>query len=558
MDYMKVAESWLSPFFDSDTRKEVSDMMEHDPQKLEDAFYKRLEFGTGGLRGIMGAGTNRMNRYTVAMATQGFSEYLKENAGGGRERLSVAISYDSRNNSRQFAQVAASVFAANGIDAFLFDDMRPTPELSFAIRYLKCDAGVMITASHNPKEYNGYKAFWSDGGQVVPPHDKGIISKVAMISSPAEVKFEGGTGKIAIIGKEVDEAYLSAVSSLLMSPESVARHGGMKIVYSPLHGTGIKLVPEALERNGFRNVACQKEQSVPDGNFPTVKSPNPEEHSALELSLELADETGADIVLATDPDADRVGVAVRNDEGKMVLLNGNQTASLLVYYLLSRRKEKNMLDDKCYIVKTIVTTELISEIARDFGVRTYDVLTGFKYIAEEVRKREGREVFICGGEESYGFNTGEFVRDKDAVSTCCLVAECAAWAADSGTSLYGLLCRIYQKYGYYKESLVSIVKKGKDGLEEIGRMMSSLRKSPFSEICGFPVAKVVDYKDSLSTGLPESDVLRFFCSNGMTVSARPSGTEPKIKFYFGVKGSSCDDASCLLEKAEKHVLENLP
>lgn len=558
MDYMKVAESWLSPFFDSDTRKEVSDMMEHDPQKLEDAFYKRLEFGTGGLRGIMGAGTNRMNRYTVAMATQGFSEYLKENAGGGKERLSVAISYDSRNNSRQFAQVAASVFAANGIDAFLFDDMRPTPELSFAIRYLKCDAGVMITASHNPKEYNGYKAFWSDGGQVVPPHDKGIISKVAMISSPADVKFEGGAGKIAIIGKEVDEAYLSAVSSLLMSPESVARHGGMKIVYSPLHGTGIKLVPEALERNGFRNVACQKEQSVPDGNFPTVKSPNPEEHSALELSLELADDTGADIVLATDPDADRVGVAVRDNEGKMVLLNGNQTASLLVYYLLSRRREKNMLDEKCYIVKTIVTTELISEIARDFGVRTYDVLTGFKYIAEEVRKREGREVFICGGEESYGFNTGEFVRDKDAVSTCCLVAECAAWAADSGTSLYGLLCRIYQKYGYYKESLVSIVKKGKDGLEEIGRMMSSLRKSPFSEICGFPVAKVVDYKDSLSTGLPESDVLRFFCSNGMTVSARPSGTEPKIKFYFGVKGRSCDDASCLLEKAEKHVLENLP
>ncbi len=558
MDYMKTAESWLSPFFDSDTRKEVSDMMEHDPQKLEDAFYKRLEFGTGGLRGIMGAGTNRMNRYTVAMATQGFSEYLKENAGGGKERLSVAISYDSRNNSRQFAQVTASVFAANGIDAFLFDDMRPTPELSFAIRYLKCDAGVMITASHNPKEYNGYKAFWSDGGQVVPPHDKGIISKVAMISSPADVKFEGGAGKIAIIGKEVDEAYLSAVSSLLMSPESVARHGGMKIVYSPLHGTGIKLVPEALERNGFRNVACQKEQSVPDGNFPTVKSPNPEEHSALELSLELADETGADIVLATDPDADRVGVAVRDNEGKMVLLNGNQTASLLVYYLLSRRREKNMLDEKCYIVKTIVTTELISEIARDFGVRTYDVLTGFKYIAEEVRKREGREVFICGGEESYGFNTGEFVRDKDAVSTCCLVAECAAWAADSGTSLYGLLCRIYQKYGYYKESLVSIVKKGKDGLEEIGRMMSSLRKSPFSEICGFPVAKVVDYKDSLSTGLPESDVLRFFCSNGMTVSARPSGTEPKIKFYFGVKGSSCDDASCLLENAEKHVLENLP
>ena len=522
-----MAESWLSPFFDSDTRKEVSDMMEHDPQKLEDAFYKRLEFGTGGLRGIMGAGTNRMNRYTVAMATQGFSEYLKENAGGGKERLSVAISYDSRNNSRQFAQVAASVFAANGIDAFLFDDMRPTPELSFAIRYLKCDAGVMITASHNPKEYNGYKAFWSDGGQVVPPHDKGIISKVAMISSPADVKFEGGAGKIAIIGKEVDEAYLSAnfwCSSVLTIVHLLFLY--FKIILSILLDCRFA-------------VKCRQSNCAFKPAFSRLIR-------------------AADIVLATDPDADRVGVAVRDNEGKMVLLNGNQTASLLVYYLLSRRREKNMLDEKCYIVKTIVTTELISEIARDFGVRTYDVLTGFKYIAEEVRKREGREVFICGGEESYGFNTGEFVRDKDAVSTCCLVAECAAWAADSGTSLYGLLCRIYQKYGYYKESLVSIVKKGKDGLEEIGRMMSSLRKSPFSEICGFPVAKVVDYKDSLSTGLPESDVLRFFCSNGMTVSARPSGTEPKIKFYFGVKGRSCDDASCLLEKAEKHVLENLP
>ena len=547
-NYIEVAKQWLSEDYDQATRDEVKRLMENDPKELEECFYRNLEFGTGGLRGIMGVGTNRMNKYTVGMATQGVANYLKENFKD-LPQISVAVSFDSRNNSAEFAKITANVFAANGIKVYLFDSLRPVPELSYSIRHFKCQSGVMVTASHNPKEYNGYKAYWEDGAQVTAPHDTNIINEVLKITSPAMVKFEGGEENIQMVGADVDEAYLSDVSTLLVSPESVKNHADMKMVYTPLHGTGITLVPKILSRMGFNNLSLVEAQVESNGNFPTVKSPNPEENSALEMAVALAEEKGADLVMATDPDADRVGIAIRDNEGKITLLNGNQTASILTYYLLRRWKELGKLNENTYIVKTIVTTELMAAMAQSFGVKCYNVLTGFKYIASIIRENEGKATFIGGGEESYGYNAGEFVRDKDAVITCALIAECAAWCADQGKTLYQLLQDIYAEFGLYKESLISLTKKGKAGLEEIQGMMKSYRENPPATIAGSPVVKVIDYNKPEETGLPKSNVLQFYTEDGSVVSVRPSGTEPKIKFYFGVKGNDANEKVELL-KAE--------
>jgi len=539
--YTEAAKKWLSDSFDEETKKEVRALIDGDPALLEDAFYRSLEFGTGGLRGIMGAGTNRMNKYTVGMATQGLANYIKAKVES--ENCKVCISYDSRNNSRLFADISAEVLASNGIKVYIFDDIRPTPELSYAIRSKKATAGIMITASHNPKEYNGYKVFWSDGGQITSPVDKDIVAEVAKITDPSMVKFGSDDfgEKIETMGKEMDELYLRDILSLTLSPEACKRHNDIKIVYTPLHGTGVRIIPECLKRLGFKNVYHVPEQDINDGNFPTVKSPNPEEHAALDMAIARAEETGAEIVLASDPDADRMGVAVRDNEGRMVQLNGNQTASMLTYYILSRRKELGKLKGRQYVVKTIVTSELISEICKSFDVPVYNVLTGFKYIAEVVKRNEGKAEFLCGGEESYGFNVGEFVRDKDAPIACAMLAECAAWAADRGLSLYQLLEHIYKEYGYRKEALVYLVRKGKAGAEEIQKMMSDLRSNPPEELCGSPVTKIIDYLESEKTGQPKSNVLQFFDAAGDVVSVRPSGTEPKIKFYFGAKGEDADE-----------------
>ena len=546
-NYIEVAKQWLSADYDEATRNEVKRLMENDPKELEESFYKNLEFGTGGLRGIMGVGTNRMNKYTVGMATQGVANYLKENFKD-LPQISVAVSFDSRNNSAEFAKITANVFAANGIKVYLFDSLRPVPELSYSIRHLKCQSGVMITASHNPKEYNGYKAYWEDGAQVTAPHDTNIIDEVLKITSPAMVKFEGGEQNIQMVGADVDEAYLNDVSTLLVSPDSVKNHADMKMVYTPLHGTGITLVPKILSRMGFTNLSLVEAQVESNGNFPTVKSPNPEENSALEMAVALAEEKGADLVMATDPDADRVGIAIRDNEGKIILLNGNQTASILTYYLLRRWKELGKLNENTYIVKTIVTTELMAAMAKVFGVKCYNVLTGFKYIASIIRENEGKATFIGGGEESYGYNAGEFVRDKDAVITCALVAECAAWCADQGKTLYQLLGDIYSEFGFYKESLISLTKKGKAGLEEIQAMMKGYRENPPASIAGSPVVKVIDYNKPEETGLPKSNVLQFYTEDGSVVSVRPSGTEPKIKFYFGVHGADANEKVEMLKK----------
>ncbi|MBR6055436.1 MAG: phospho-sugar mutase [Bacteroidales bacterium] len=539
MDYREIAKQWIDGNFDPETKRQVKELAESDPAGLEDAFYRNLEFGTGGLRGVMGVGTNRMNRYTVGMATQGLANYIKANVAG---QGSVCISYDSRNNSREFARISAEVLSNNGIKVYLFEDLRPTPELSYSIRAKGATAGIMVTASHNPKEYNGYKVFWSDGGQITAPVDKDIIAEVAKISDPAQVLFEsrGEKAPIEMMGAELDEAYLRDILSLALSPEACARHRDIKFVYTPLHGCGVKLVPECLKRLGFNNVYHIPEQDVTDGNFPTVASPNPEEPAAMKMAIEKADEVGADIVIATDPDADRMGIAVRNDKGEMVRLNGNQTASLLTYYILSRRKELGTLGEGKYCVKTIVTTELIADICKSFGVKCYNVLTGFKYIAEIVKKHEGDGEFICGGEESFGFNVGQFVRDKCAQVASAMVAECAAWAADQGLSLWQLLQKVYKEYGYRLESMVYIVRKGKSGAEEISRIMADYRATPPAEIAGSKVVKVVDYEDTASTGLPKSNVLQFFSEEGDVVTVRPSGTEPKIKFYFGAKGPKAD------------------
>ena len=539
------AKGWLSDNYDPETRQAVQDMLDKHPEELVECFYRDLEFGTGGLRGIMGAGTNRMNKYTVGTATQGLANYLKKALPEVSE-IRAAIAFDSRNKSPYFARIAAEVLAANGIRVFLFDSLRPTPELSFAVRQLKCHTGIVVTASHNPKEYNGYKVYWSDGGQLVPPHDKNVITEVQKIASVANVKFSGNEGKIEIFGDEMDEAYLNMLASLSLSPEVIKKQHDLKIVYTAIHGTGYKLVPEALKRFGFTDVHTVAGQMVPDGNFPTVVSPNPEERAAMQMALDMAQEVNADVILATDPDADRVGMGVRDNDGNYILLNGNQSASLLIYYLLSQWKAKGKLTGKEFIAKTIVTSELLKDIADSYNVETFEVLTGFKYIAEVIRENEPQKKFIGGGEESYGYLIGDAVRDKDAVASCAMLSETAAWAREQGLSIYQMLINIYHEYGFYLEDLVSITKKGKSGAEEIQQMMADYRSNPPKEINGIKVVKIKDYliqkEQNTLTGevkpitLPKSDVLQLFLEGGSKITMRPSGTEPKIKFYFGVKG----------------------
>lgn len=541
---LEKAQAWLGAGFDDETKKEVLEMIENNPQELIESFYQDLEFGTGGLRGIMGAGTNRMNKYTVGMATQGLANYLKK-IFPGTAKIKVAIAYDSRNNSPYFARITAEVFSANDIYVFLFESLRPTPELSFTIRHLGCQSGIVITASHNPKEYNGYKAYWEDGSQLIPPHDKNVIAEVQKITSVADVRFDGHKENIEIIGKAVDEAYLAKVHSLSLSPTAIKEHKDIRIIYTPLHGTGGILVPSCLKKYGFENISVVADQAVADGNFPTVKSPNPEEPAALEMAIRQAQATGADLVMATDPDADRLGIAVRDPGGNFILLNGNQTAAILTYYLLLKWKENKKLKGKEFIVKTIVTSELLADMADAFGVECFDVLTGFKWIADIIRQNEGKKTYIGGGEESYGYMTGDFVRDKDAVSSCALIAETAAWASTKGKSLFELLIDIYLQFGLYKESLISVTKKGKSGGEEIKKMMEDFRSTPPSFINGSKVKLIKDYQllrcQDKTTGisspihLPKSNVLQFFLEDGSKISVRPSGTEPKIKFYFGVK-----------------------
>ena len=539
------ANVWLNGSYDQETKNSIKEMMDNNPQELIESFYRDLEFGTGGLRGIMGVGSNRMNKYTVGSATQGFANYLKANFPD-KEQISVAIAYDSRNNSPYFAQITADVFSANGIKVFLFDELRPTPELSFAIRQLGCQGGIVITASHNPKEYNGYKAYWDDGGQLISPHDKNVIDEVNKISSIDDVKFDGNKTLIEMIGENIDKVYLQKIKELSLSPEVIQRQKDMKIVYTPLHGTGVTLVPKSLKQFGFEHVHVVPEQAIADGNFPTVVSPNPEESAALEMAINQAKEIDADLVMATDPDADRVGFAVRNGND-FVLLNGNQAATILIYYLLTKWKENGKLTGNEYIVKTIVTTELLAEMAIKNGVEYFDVLTGFKYIADIIKHYEGKKTFIGGGEESYGYLVSDFVRDKDAVISCSMIAEAAAWVNEQGIGLLELLTAIYQEYGYYKEKLVSVVRKGKSGAEEIQQMMTDFRANPPKSLAGSEIVMIKDYQSSVTknieTGeetvidLPKSNVLQFFTADGSKVSVRPSGTEPKIKFYFGVKGN---------------------
>ncbi len=541
---MEKAQKWMGKGFDQEVKEAVKNMIENSPDELIESFYRDLEFGTGGLRGIMGVGTNRMNKYTVGMATQGLVNYLKK-MFTNIDRISVAIAFDSRHNSDYFARITAEVLSANDIMVYLFDGLRPTPELSFAIRHFKCQSGIVITASHNPKEYNGYKAYWDDGGQLINPHDVNVIEEAKKINSVNEVKFDGKPENIRTIGKEIDDLYLNEILKQSLSPEIIKKHKDLKIVYTPLHGTGTKLIPEILKMFGFENVYDVPEQSIPDGNFPTVKSPNPEEPLALEMALDLAREIDADIVMATDPDGDRVGIAVKNPKGKFVLLNGNQAASLLIYYILSQWKENDKFTDKEFIVKTIVTSELLVDIANDFHVKYFDVLTGFKFIANKIKQYEGELKYIAGGEESYGYMVGDFVRDKDAVSACALLAETTAWAEEKGKSLYELLIEIYLKYGFYKERLLSVVRKGKSGAEEIRKMMEKFRENPPEKINNSKVIRIKDYllgedKDIENNtvkpiDLPKSNVLQFFLEDGSKISMRPSGTEPKIKFYFGVK-----------------------
>ncbi len=537
--------TWLNGQYDEDTKQAIRDMM-NNPNELNESFYRNLEFGTGGLRGIMGVGTNRMNKYTVAMATQGLANYVKkcfESVG----QLKAAVSHDSRNHSREFAEITAKVLAANGFKVYLFEALRPTPELSFAVRHLGCQTGVMVTASHNPKEYNGYKAYWDDGCQLVAPHDTNVIDEVLKIKGAEDVKMTGGEANIEIIGENVDKVYLDRVAQNSLHPELIKKHHDLKIVYTPLHGTGITLIPRMLQQLGFTNVNVVKEQATPDGNFPTTPSPNPEEHAAMKMAVDLAKEIDADIVFASDPDADRVGVAVKRPDGEWMLLNGNQTMSVLIYYLLKQWKETGRLTGKEFIVKTIVTSELPADIAKRVGVKVYDVLTGFKFIGDKIRELEGKEVFIGGGEESYGYMIGDFVRDKDAVAACSMIAEIAAWAAEQGKTFFDVLVDLYTEYGFYKEGLLSVVRKGKSGAEEIQQMMKNYRENPPKEIDGERVVCIKDYKlhesTDLVTGqkeridLPTSNVLQFFTDKGNKVTVRPSGTEPKIKFYFGVKGT---------------------
>ena len=526
------AEKWLNTSIDEQAKQEIISLRENNVNEFNDAFYRTLEFGTGGLRGIMGIGTNRMNKYIVAMTTQGFSNYIAENNPG--KQIKTVISYDSRNNSREFAKITARVMAANGFDVYLFEDIRPTPELSFAVRELKADAGVMLTASHNPKEYNGYKAYWNDGAQLTSPHDELVIEKVNAITDLSQVKMQDDDKNITIIGEDMDKIYLEKVKSISINSQCIKKQKDLKIVYTPLHGTGISLVPKALKAYGFENVICVKEQSIPDGNFPTCVSPNPEEPAALEMGIKLAKEIDADMLLATDPDADREAIAVKDNKGEWIILNGNQTASLLTYYLLSANKNANALKGNEYIIKTVVTTDLINKIAEDFSVEYFDVLTGFKHIASKIREHEGKKRYIGGGEESFGYLIGDFVRDKDAVSACCILAEMVACLKEEGTNLYDFLLQLYTKYGFYQEKQVSITRKGKTGAEEIQKMMMDFRNNPPKQLDNDEVVEIIDYLDTEKTQLPKSNVLQYLLKSGSKVSVRPSGTEPKIKFYFSI------------------------
>src|SRR5258708_14909587 len=533
---------WLKGNYDQATKDEIGRLQQENPAELTESFYRNLEFGTGGLRGIMGIGTNRINKYTVGMATQGFANYLNKSFPG--QEVRVAIAHDSRNNSSFFAETTANIFAANGIKVFLFQSLRPTPELSFTIRTLHCQGGVVCTASHNPKEYNGYKAYWDDGGQLVPPHDKNVIKEVEKIASVDAVKWSGGDANITMIGKEMDEAYISMVRDLSVYPEIIEKQHNLRIVYTPIHGTGIKLVPEVLQRFGFSNVHVVDEQATPDGNFPTVIYPNPEESEAMSIGLKKAKQIDADILLGTDPDADRVGIGVKDKKGDWVLVNGNQTAVLAFNYMTEARKEKGIAQANDMVVKTIVTTDLIENIAKRYDIKCHSVLTGFKYIAELIKEKERTEHYVIGGEESYGLMIGDRIRDKDAVSAVALLCEMAAYEKDKGRSLYDKLIELYVQYGFYKESLISITKKGMNGQKEIADMMSAYRRNPPAAINGSPVVQLLDYKlrtgKNLQTGeswpiqLPESNVPQFILEDGSKISARPSGTEPKIKFYFSV------------------------
>ncbi|MFO7755619.1 MAG: phospho-sugar mutase [Bacteroidales bacterium] len=541
-DIYEKARAWTGSEYDEETRKEVLDMMENDEKKLVDAFYRDLEFGTGGLRGVMGAGTNRMNKYTTGMATQGLSNYLLKEFPG--KKIKVAIAYDCRNNSRSFSEIVAGIFSANGFTVYLFESLRPTPELSFAIRHLGCRAGVIITASHNPPEYNGYKAYWEDGGQVTAPHDKNIIEEVRKISSVSEIKFDGPGKNIISIGKEIDRLFIDTVKKIRLNPGSIREKHDMPIVYTPIHGTGVEIIPAALREFGFTNIINVPEQDKVDGLFPTVKSPNPEEPEALKMALDKAVTHNADIVMATDPDGDRLGVAVKDRSGEFVLLNGNQTGAILTWYITGQMKEKDMLKGNEYIIKTIVTSPLLSQIAKKDGVECYDVLTGFKYFASLMKKLENKKKYIGGGEESFGYLPGDYVRDKDAVGSCALISEVAAWAACRGKTLFDILVDIYYEHGLYRERLETMVRKGKEGADQINAMMAGFRDNPPAMINNSRVVRMDDYLSGLSRDLvnnsedpielEKSNVLQFLLEDGSIVSVRPSGTEPKIKFYFSV------------------------
>src|ERR1700759_568706 len=562
--------NWLTENYDQETKDEIARLQKDSPNELIESFYRNLEFGTGGLRGIMGVGTNRINKYTIGMATQGYSNYLIKSFPNNQ--VKVAIAHDSRNNSRFFAETAAKVFAANGIKVFLFQSLRPTPELSFTIRYLGCQGGVVCTASHNPKEYNGYKAYWNDGGQLVPPHDHLVIREVEKIESVNEVKWTGGESHITIVGKEIDEAYISMVKNLSINPEIIEKQHNLCIVYTPIHGTGIKLVPEVLQRFGFSNVHVVDEQAAPDGNFPTVAYPNPEEKETMSLGLKKAREIDADILLGTDPDADRVGIGIKNDKGEWILMNGNQTAVLAFNYMIEARKEKGIAQPNDMVIKTIVTTDMIDEIARQSNIQCYNVLTGFKWIAELIKEKEKTENYVIGGEESYGLMIGDKLRDKDAVSAVAILCEMAAYEKNKGKSLYNKLIDLYLKFGFYKEFLISITKKGMDGQKQIADMMATYRNQPPPAIHGSDVIQLLDYQTStgknLKTGenwnitLPTSNVLQFILEDGSKISARPSGTEPKIKFYFSVhtkleSRSVFDATDSLLQKKIDAIIADL-
>ncbi|NLA24257.1 MAG: phospho-sugar mutase [Bacteroidales bacterium] len=556
------ANTWLNDNIDEESAQEIKRMLNEEIEALIEAFYKDLEFGTGGLRGIMGIGSNRMNKYTVGMSTQGLANYLKQIF---KKQIAVAIAYDSRNNSEFFAKTAANVLTANGIKVFIFDELRPTPELSFAVRYLNCQAGIVVTASHNPKEYNGYKVYWDDGAQIVSPHDKNIINEVRKISKISQVNFKGNSNLIQTIGQDIDEAYIAALKTISLNSDIIKEQANMPIVYTPIHGSGLKLVPMALKAFGFNNIHLVEAQNNADGNFPTVKYPNPEEAEALEMALNLAKQINAEIVLGTDPDTDRVGVIARNAKGEYEILNGNQAASLIIWYLLSQWKKKDKLKGNEFIAKTIVTSDLLAEIAESFGVKYYDVLTGFKYIAEVIRNKEGQEKFIGGGEESYGYLIGDFVRDKDAVGSCAILAEISAWAKANNKTLPDILKEIYRDYSFYKESLVSITKTGKAGAEEIKNMMVNYRNNPPESIAGEDVTVIHDFEKQISfdmisqlrygISLPKSNVLQFELKNGSKISIRPSGTEPKIKYYFSVKAKmqSIEDYDKINQELENMI-----